>query len=97
MIPVVDMQTFTNIYLRKDEVGHVNSWEYFFEQPAGIRLDEALATNDFEIEYVPKFSLYSLNSQGWDIFYNNGSRTIGGKYIGNISDLRLRFSRDWKS
>ncbi len=37
-IPVVDMMRTINSYLYKREVGFVNSWEYFFEQPAGYDL-----------------------------------------------------------
>ena len=46
MIPVIDMQTGPNIYLRPEEVGKVNAWEFFFEQPAGFSLkDMAHARN----------------------------------------------------
>lgn len=39
MIPVVDMQTTRNVYQRRGERGHVNAWEFFFEQPAGYTLE----------------------------------------------------------
>jgi len=32
-IPVIDFSFFQNVYLEKDEVGKVNAWEYYFEQP----------------------------------------------------------------
>ena len=41
MLPVVDMKNTHNVYLSDDEVGHVNAWEYYFEQPSGIPLEEA--------------------------------------------------------
>lgn len=41
-IPVVDMMTYPNLYLDKDEVGKVNAWEKFFEQPAGYGLEDAM-------------------------------------------------------
>lgn len=37
-IPVIDMQSSENIYLREDEIGQVNAWEYFFKQPGGYSL-----------------------------------------------------------
>lgn len=39
-IPVVDMQSFYNTYLTHDQVGKVNAWEYYFEQPCGYSLDD---------------------------------------------------------
>ena len=32
-IPFVDLSYFKNVYLKSDEIGLVNPWEYFFEQP----------------------------------------------------------------
>ena len=39
MIPVVDMQTTRNLYQARGERGRVNTWEFFFEQPAGYTLE----------------------------------------------------------
>ncbi|MBD5468178.1 MAG: hypothetical protein HDR21_08535 [Lachnospiraceae bacterium] len=39
-IPVVDMMHTINSYLYKREVGFINSWEYFFEQPGGHKLKD---------------------------------------------------------
>lgn len=39
-IPVVDMQSFYNTYLTHDQVGKINAWEYYFEQPCGYLLDD---------------------------------------------------------
>ncbi|MBQ6971073.1 MAG: hypothetical protein IJP86_01815 [Synergistaceae bacterium] len=41
MTPVIDMKNTLNAYLYEHEVGRVNSWEYYFEQPGGILLEEA--------------------------------------------------------
>lgn len=32
-IPVIDFSFFPNVFLEKNEVGGVNPWEYYFEQP----------------------------------------------------------------
>ncbi len=40
-IPVIDMKNYKNGYLENDELGKVNAWEYYFEQPTKFSLDEA--------------------------------------------------------
>ena len=35
-IPVIDLQNRKNTYLEDSEVGKVNAWEFYFEQPGGI-------------------------------------------------------------
>ncbi len=39
-IPVVDLQNSLNMYLNEDQIGRVNAWEYFFEQPCGYSLKD---------------------------------------------------------
>lgn len=39
-IPVIDMQTKENIFISKADRKHVNAWEYFFEQPAGVSFQQ---------------------------------------------------------
>lgn len=46
-VPVIDMKNYPNMYLYPDEVGHVNTWEYYFEQPGGISLEEALSSRKY--------------------------------------------------
>lgn len=38
-IPIVDFQTYPNSYLYPNEVGIINSWEYYFDQPMKYNLD----------------------------------------------------------
>lgn len=40
-IPVVDMQNYPNYLLEPEKLGKENAWEYFFEQPLRIGLEEA--------------------------------------------------------
>lgn len=40
-LPVVDMQNYPNAYLPPEKLGKENSWEYYFEQPLRIGLDQA--------------------------------------------------------
>ena len=39
-LPVVDLQNLPTMYHENDEVGKVNIWERYYEQPAGISLEE---------------------------------------------------------
>jgi len=39
--PVVDMQNYPNAYLVPQKLGKENAWEYYFEQPMRIGLEEA--------------------------------------------------------
>ena len=38
--PVIDMQNSPNPMISADEVGKVNAWDLFFEQPAGVNLND---------------------------------------------------------
>lgn len=40
-LPVVDMQNYPNPYLAPDKLGKENAWEYYFEQPLKINLEQA--------------------------------------------------------
>ncbi len=42
LIPVVDMQTGKSIFLKDKEVGKINAYEYYFEQPCSVSLEQAL-------------------------------------------------------
>lgn len=48
-IPVVNMMSAWNIYLEENEVGKVNAWEKFFEQPAGYTMEEVLKSRNVVI------------------------------------------------
>lgn len=48
LIPVIDMASYTNIF--QEENINANSWELFFEQPMGVRIEDI---EDFrEVQYV---------------------------------------------
>lgn len=38
--PVIDMCHYRNTYLDKKDMGHENSWEYYFCQPGNVKLEE---------------------------------------------------------
>lgn len=40
-IPVVDLKNFKTMYQEQNELGAVNIWERYYDQPAGVSLDDA--------------------------------------------------------
>lgn len=44
MIPVVDMKNYPNAYQDPKDLGIVNVWENYFEQPMGVGIEEAIET-----------------------------------------------------
>ncbi len=40
-IPVIDMQNYPSPYLAPEKLGKENAWEYYFEQPLRIGLEQA--------------------------------------------------------
>lgn len=83
MIPVVDMKNYANTFHRKDEVGKVNTWEMFFEQPCNVSLEEALKSGkaryvwDDIPEYHPNDSLDFLYNDEILSYYHS----VAEKYI----------------
>ena len=39
-IPIVDLKNYKNDYLQDEEIGTINVWEYYFNQPTNYSLDE---------------------------------------------------------
>lgn len=68
MIPVIDIRTNINSLLYENEKGRVNAWEYYFEQPSGITLDETLSMNDAVIKNAHE---NISPSQSADFFMND--------------------------
>lgn len=70
-VPVVDMMTERNIYLTESEVGKVNAWEYFFEQPHNFTLEDirhaknVIVAKHWDWREMPKMSIdYFLDRNG---------------------------------
>lgn len=83
--PVIDMKNFVNIYLEESEIGHVNAWEYYFEQPVNISVEEAYESAN--VIEVPQDVTYISegNFAVGNVYYNKEVRKIfheiGLKYI----------------
>lgn len=83
MIPVVDMKNYANTFHRENEVGKINTWELFFEQPCNVSLEEALKSrtaryvwNDIP-SYHPNDSLDFLYNADIVAYYHS----VAEKYI----------------
>ena len=81
--PIIDMQNSTNPMLRRDEIGIVNAWDLFFEQPCGIGLDDIKNAENVILgsilppanEEYPDYNMLS------NIDEFNMWRTLAGKYL----------------
>lgn len=92
-IPVIDMMNFDNEYLYPEEVGKKNAWEFYFEQPAGISVQEAycgkhvlLSHGHFQEGFIPSDEF--LNSK-FNADQNRWKR-LWDKYI-KINEKTLLF------
>ena len=84
-IPVVDMKHYPNSYLYDSEVGHVNSWEYYFTQPDFLTLEEALSCRKYIISKDTALHAWPSTSAA-ALFYNEDGkldywRKLCKKYI----------------
>lgn len=86
--PIIDMQTTENMYLRADQIGKVNAWEFYFKQPAGYSLSDiakakrVIVSSGYCDECFPYLNAdYILNKDGdFDVY-----QSIVSKYF-NIND-----------
>lgn len=99
LIPVVDMQTKINIFQTKSERKKLNTWELFFEQPAGISYNEIKnQKNKVIIENPSGPSIASYMDENpkahkyWKyiaqnyILFNSEMKNIISKYASDIFD-----------
>lgn len=82
-IPVIDMQNYSNAFHREGERKKVNTWEYFFKQPCGISVKEALDSGKARYvwrdvpEFHPNESLDFLLNEKLVAYY----REVATRYI----------------
>ncbi|MDO4329863.1 MAG: hypothetical protein Q4C66_11070 [Lachnospiraceae bacterium] len=96
-IPVVDMQNYENTYLYPNELGKINSWDYFFEPVGNISLKEAYRSKNVILSdsgipnMIPEGTISSLmNEDGaidkWRILYK--------KYIHLRTDVKAKMDQE---
>lgn len=83
-IPVVDMQNSFNIYLTEEQIGKVNAWEYYFQQPCGYSLEDIQKSSQVIIgsgavpKMFPYLEINFLNGSSGELAY---WRALAKKYI----------------
>jgi len=72
-IPVIDMKNFENQYIDKENVGSINVWEVFFDQPVGYTLEDIQKSKNIILSKHRSFP-YKRYEMGQSKFYDNDER-----------------------
>lgn len=75
-IPVVDMMTYPNAYLEDDQVGKINSWEFYFKQLNDCKLEEIYESQNYILSAEENRSKIAYGRYG---IFSRHSRFIWGK------------------
>lgn len=88
MTPVIDMQNYANTFHQKGEVGKINTWELFFEQPCNVSLEEALRSGKSRYVWndIPEFH----PNDSLDFLYNDDILS----YYHSVAERYIRFQPD---
>jgi hypothetical protein len=69
--PVMDMQSYPNIYMDKDKTGRENAWEYYFEPLSDVKLKDVgkfrnillgYDSPDYKTDYMQKYDIDKLHN-----------------------------------
>jgi len=97
-IPVIDMKNYKSPYISDDELGRVNAWEYYFEQPGNISLEDVYSSQKYMVGINSLWHDWPnyLGPQNWiraDFYYNRGGALSGGKldYWRKLCKKYIRF------
>lgn len=76
-IAVVDLKNFKNGYIKDDEIGVINAWDYYFEQPYSYSLDEVYRSKNVIFssgisprEATPSMINFFLNTKKRSYYFN---------------------------
>lgn len=88
--PVVDLQNYPNAYLPPEKLGKENSWEYYFEQPLRIGLEEAYSGENVVLSSEnPRPHIPYQNMQFYD---NKSSLTAEWRMLVKMGLLKVKDS-----
>lgn len=79
--PVIDMQNSPNPMLTADEIGKVNAWELFFEQPAGFSLNDIHSSKNIVLSSIHPLANYPDYASLSDTAELNMWSSLMKKYI----------------
>lgn len=60
-IPVVDLKNHANMYLEKEKIKRENAWEYFFEQPNNVGVEEAFQSRHVILGRYRSYGYVGMN------------------------------------
>ena len=103
-IPVVDLKHYKNQYFKKDREYKDNVWEYFFEQPCGISLDDIKEEDNIHISenvFHPDAEYYFTPdclpiSQNNDLYQISDKKQDVMKYLKFKPDIIQYFDEQYK-
>ena len=103
-IPVIDLQNYPNTYLAPEEIGKKNAWEYYFEQPFNVGLEEAYSGENvvlcasgtpIPLEMPPVTMDYYENKDStlaeWRNFIKLGMLRVKPEILKEVAALREKF------
>jgi hypothetical protein len=89
MVPAVDMENFKTAYNEAEPInGAYNAWEYFFEQPGGIALDEVYKSRN--VVFSPSDQMFFDFDLGSSEYYNDASKI---KAMHDLIDTRAKLNK----
>ena len=84
-IPVIDMMNYDNEYLYDNELGVINAWEFYFEQPKDTTVEQAyglykkikISSGHFQKQFIPSNAFLCSKESDDSIIWKN----LWKKYI----------------
>lgn len=96
-IPIVDMQTYKNIYNKNTDI---NSWDIFFQQPCNYSLNDiknaknVIISPVYPSKFRPNDSMFYFKNKYW---YLNYWKSVAKKYLKINDDIADDVECIWKS
>lgn len=92
-LPVVDMQNYPNPYLAPEKLGKENSWEYYFEQPLRIGLEQAYNGENVILSGGKYNSVMDRPYFGMKFFKNSDNMLTEWQMLVKLGLLKLKLER----
>lgn len=87
-LPVVDMKNYPNSYLAPENLSKENAWEYYFEQPLGIDLEEAYNGKNVILGMEGEFPIRPYESVAF--FENRNNIVTEWRMLVKLGLLRIK-------
>lgn len=100
-IPVIDLQNSANMYLKPEQIGKVNAWEYYFEQPCGYSLGDIKGSKNIILGggYWREYGMFPYNDINY-LMDRDGEiakyREIARKYFRFNGTVQQKIDAEWK-